>query len=284
MLAAPDKFSYLNHIHLSLPLAHLLHAECQRTWPTTWYHMFYISIFWSQYRRSVFTEGMQTLKVMIWNSSRKSCPCNRCRSHAGWVMLLACRIQVAESVLPEIEQFPHLQQVCVNTLPLSHEVAVKPWGLWIASYIQIKLSPSHIHWKQRKQEETPRLAGKLWLTVSVAPQAFRERRTPIAIRYTSNLVQKSRQVIRPQGPTRAYLAARGLYAQSTFFRGSTSPGWVSLLLITFKAGGCIFRELVSVEVRPVRERNKEKATLGRKSDIARNKGVQKWRKKRNKVR
>lgn len=41
-------------------------------------------------------------------------------------MLLACGIQVAESVLPEIEQFPHLQQVYVNTLPLSHEVAVKP--------------------------------------------------------------------------------------------------------------------------------------------------------------
>lgn len=58
---------------------------------------------------------------------------------------------------------------CVLIPYHSHKVAVKPWGLCITSYKQIKLFPSHTHWKLGKHEETPRLAGKLWLTVSVAP-------------------------------------------------------------------------------------------------------------------
>lgn len=60
---------------------------------------------------------MQTLKPLKCNSSCKSCHCSCCRSYTGskWQEMTHLKLE-----------FPHLYQVCVNTPPLSHTVAVKP--------------------------------------------------------------------------------------------------------------------------------------------------------------
>lgn len=67
---------------------------------------------------------------------------------------------------------------------------------------------------------------------------------------------------------------------SILFQGQHLPRLlrVGLLLITVKAGGCIFREQISVEMREMRKKKREKATLGRKSDIARSKEVKEKKK------
>lgn len=64
---------------------------------------------------------------------------------------------------------------------------------------------------------------------------------------------------------------------STLFSGAAPPKLlrVGLLLITFKAGSYIFKELVSLKVRAVREKEQKKQHWAEKSDTARNKGVKK---------